>query len=68
MTEELTYKEKALEQVITRREAEKLLGLGTSAFQHHIRTGRITPFKESGEGSGKIQLFWADDLLKQYHK
>lgn len=68
MTEELTYKEKALEQVITRREAEILLELGTSAFQHHIRTGRITPFKEFGKGSGKVQLFWADDLLEQYNK
>lgn len=57
-------KEDFLRMIYTRREAEKYVGLSNVAFQHHLRTGRIEPAKESGDGKGKVQLFWEDDLKK----
>lgn len=57
-------KEEFLGQIMTRREAENYVGLSSVAFQHHLRTGRIMPCKEHGEGKGKVQLFWINDLNK----
>ena len=61
-------KEEFLERLMIRREAEEYVGLSTVAFQHHLRIGRITPCKEYGRGSGKVQLFWKDELdnLKKF--
>lgn len=55
-------KEEFLEQLMTRREAESYVGLSSVAFQHHLRQGNISPCKESGNGKGKVQLFWKEDL------
>lgn len=55
-------KKEFLKQIMTRREAERYVGLSNVAFQHHIREGRIVPCKEYGNGKGKVQLFWRDDL------
>jgi hypothetical protein len=55
-------KEEFLEQILTRREAERYLELSSVAFQHHLRQGNITPVKEVGQGKGKVQLFWKEDL------
>ena len=60
MTKE--QKEQLLKELMTRREAEQFLGITSVAFQHHLRVGRIKPCKEYGHGSGKVQLFWKDDL------
>jgi hypothetical protein len=57
-------KQEFLQQILTRREAEQLAGLTTMAFQHHLKQGNIKPAKEAGKGTGKIQLFWKDDVLK----
>lgn len=51
-----------LNKIYTRREAENFVGLSNVAFQHHLRTGKIKPCKESGNGKGKVQLFFEDDL------
>lgn len=51
-----------LEKLKTRREAESYLGLTTLAMQHHLRTKNIIPCKSYGEGKGKVQLFWEEDL------
>ena len=60
-------KEEFLKQIMTRREAERYVGLSNVAFQHHLRQRNITPCKESGRGKGKVQLFWLDDL-KEFQK
>ncbi|UBH07829.1 hypothetical protein [Macrococcus armenti] len=52
------------EKVVTRREAEQIVGLSSVAFQHHLRQKNIVPFKENGAGKGKVQLFWREDLKK----
>lgn len=57
-------KEEFLEQIMTRRESEQYLGLSSVAFQHHLRNGNIKPCKDFGQGRGKVQLFWKDDLNK----
>lgn len=57
-------KEEFLERLMTRREAESYVGLSNVAFQHHLRNGNIMPCKEYGNGRGKVQLFWRDDLDK----
>lgn len=59
-----TTKEELLEQIMTRREAERYLEVSAAAFQYHIRVGNISPVKEYGERSGKVQLFWKEDLEK----
>ena len=62
-------REEFLKQLYTRREAEEYLGINSVALQHHIRKGNIVPCKEYGKASGKVQLFWEDDLevLKKNH-
>ena len=62
-------REEFLKQLYTRREAEEYLGINSVALQHHIRKGNIVPCKEYGKASGKVQLFWEDDLevLKNNH-
>jgi len=57
-------KEEFLKQIMTRREAEDYLGLSSIAFQYHLRAKNIQPCKEYGSGSGKVQLFWKEDLDK----
>jgi hypothetical protein len=57
-------KEEFLEQILTRREAERYLELTSVAFQHHLRQSNILPVKEVGQGKGKVQLFWKEDLDK----
>lgn len=57
-------KEEFLERIMTRREAESYVGLSNVAFQHHLRTENIIPCKEYGDGRGKVQLFWKEDLKK----
>ncbi|UBH10063.1 hypothetical protein [Macrococcus armenti] len=52
------------EQIVTRREAEQIVGLSSVAFQYHLRQKNIVPFKENGAGKGKVQLFWREDLKK----
>lgn len=55
-------KEEFLERIMTRREAESYVGLSNVAFQHHLREKNVLPCKEFGEGNGKVQLFWKEDL------
>lgn len=57
-------KDEFLKQLLTRREAETFVGLSSVAFQHHLREKNIVPCKESGQGKGKVQLFWKKDLEK----
>ena len=57
-------KEEFLNLIMTRREAESYVGLSNVAFQHHLRNSNIMPCKEYGNGRGKVQLFWRDDLDK----
>ncbi|MBC9875541.1 hypothetical protein [Macrococcoides bohemicum] len=57
-----------IENVLTRREAEKILNITTTNMQYHLRAGNIKPIKEVGMGKGKIQLFWKPSLIKQYKK
>ncbi len=63
-------KEEFLNQIMTRREAEGYVGLSNVAFQYHLRNENIVPCKEFGDGRGKVQLFWKDDLneLKNFLK
>lgn len=61
----------AIDNLLTRREAEELATLSVVAFQYHLREKHIYPAKESGSGKAKIQLFWKDDVLelkRQYVK
>ena len=57
-------KEELLDQLLTRREAEKYADLTSSAMQYHLKAKNIVPCKESGKGNAKIQLFWKDDMDK----
>ena len=63
-------KEEFLNELMTRREAEKYVDLSSVAFQYHLREKNIIPCKVVGEGRGKVQLFWKDDLknLKKFIK
>lgn len=57
-------KEEFLENLLTRREAEEYTGLSAVAFQYHLRKGNIEPCKDVGFGTGRVMLFWKDDLKK----
>lgn len=62
MNEMEMSKQEFLKRIKTRREAEQYLGLSQVAMQYHLRQGNITPCKEVGSGTGKVQLFWESDL------
>jgi len=57
-------KQECVNHILTRREAEQLTGLSASAFQHHLKQGNIIPCKDVGKGTGRLMLFWKDDLEK----
>lgn len=57
-------KEEAIENILTRREAENFLNLSNVALQYHLRKGNIIPTKTVGAGRGSVQLFWKNDLIK----
>lgn len=55
-------REEFLEQLFTRREAEKYVELSNVAFQYHLKKENIKPCKVVGKGRGSVQLFWKSDL------
>lgn len=50
------------ENVLTRKEAEKYLDIRKQSFSRAISKGKISAFKEVGEGTGKVALYLKEDL------
>ncbi|MBP3038052.1 hypothetical protein J9303_00835 [Bacillaceae bacterium Marseille-Q3522] len=58
-------KQEFVNNILTRREAEQLIGTSSQNFtKTYLKTGRLKPVKEHGNGPGKVQLFWKGDILK----
>ncbi|GAK02292.1 hypothetical protein JCM19037_518 [Geomicrobium sp. JCM 19037] len=55
-------KHEFLKEILTRQEAQELAGMTRPTFLYHVNKGHIKPAKESGTGTGKVQLFWREDV------
>jgi predicted site-specific integrase-resolvase len=58
------WKEWMDREVMTLSEAREYLGMSTAAFTQSLRTGRIKPIYERGDGTRKIRLFLREDVEK----
>ncbi|MDF9296089.1 MULTISPECIES: hypothetical protein [Geobacillus] len=50
--------------IMTKQEAKEFLGMSEPAFVQSIRTRRLIPIFERGEGPAKVRLFYREDVEK----
>jgi len=53
--------------IMTKQEARDYLEMSEIAFKQSIRTGRLTPIFERGEGRSMVRLFYRKDV-EEYKK